>query len=70
MVSKLDRLSRSVLDFAAAMERSRKEGGALVVLDSGVDTSTPQGKLLHNVMACFAEFERELIGAERVKTSP
>jgi len=62
MVSKLDRLSRSLLDFAMLMERSRGEGWALVTLDLGVDTSTPQGELMANVFATFAQFERRLIG--------
>ena len=62
VVSKLDRLSRSLLDFAALMERSRKKGWALVALDLGVDTTTPAGEMVANVMATFAQFERRLIG--------
>lgn len=62
IVSKLDRLSRSVLDFTALMERSRKEGWALVALDLGVDTSTPAGEMVATVMASFAQYERRLIG--------
>lgn len=62
VVAKLDRLSRSLLDFAALMERSRREGWALVALDLGVDTSTPQGELMATVLASFAQFERRLIG--------
>jgi DNA invertase Pin-like site-specific DNA recombinase len=62
MVSKLDRLSRSLVDFAHLMERSRKEGWALVALDLGVDTSTPTGEVMAGVLALFAQFERRLIG--------
>lgn len=62
MVSKLDRLSRSLLDFAVLMERSRRDGWALVTLDLGVDTASPQGELMANVFATFAQFERRLIG--------
>ena len=62
VVSKLDRLSRSLLDFAALMERSRRKGWALVALDLGVDTTTPAGEMVANVMATFAQFERRLIG--------
>lgn len=62
LVAKLDRLSRSLLDFAALTERSRRKGWALVALDLGVDTSTPQGEMLANVLATFAQFERRLIG--------
>jgi len=62
VVSKLDRLSRSLLDFAALMETARREGWALVALDLGVDTTTPSGEMVANVMATFAQFERRLIG--------
>lgn len=44
IVAKPDRLSRSLLDFAGLMERSRKEGWLLVTLDLGVDTSTRPGR--------------------------
>ena len=62
VVSKLDRLSRSLLDFASLMKRARKRGWSLVALDLGVDTSTPSGELMANVLATFAQFERRLIG--------
>lgn len=62
LVAKLDRLSRSLLDFAALMERSRRQGWALVALDLGVDTTTPSGEMMANVLAVFAQFERRLIG--------
>lgn len=62
VVMKLDRLSRSLVDFAGVMERSRRKGWALVALDLGVDTSTPSGEMMANVLATFAQFERRLIG--------
>ena len=62
VVSKLDRLSRSMLDFAALMDRAAKEHWALVALDLGVDTTTPAGEMMANVLATFAQFERRLIG--------
>ena len=61
MVSKLDRLSRSLLDFASLMERCEREGWSLVALDLGVDTTTPQGEMMAGVLAVFAQFERRLI---------
>jgi DNA invertase Pin-like site-specific DNA recombinase len=61
-VAKLDRLSRSLLDFAALMERARKRGWNLIALDLGVDTSTPSGEMMASVLATFAQFERRLIG--------
>lgn len=62
IVSKLDRLSRSVVDFAALLERARRKGWALVALDLGVDTSTPSGEMMANVVISFAQYERRLIG--------
>lgn len=62
LVSKLDRLSRSLQDFAELMERSRREGWALVALDLGVDTSTPAGEMVANVMMAVAQWERRVIG--------
>jgi DNA invertase Pin-like site-specific DNA recombinase len=62
VVAKLDRLSRSLLDFASVMAISRKEGWQVVVLDLAVDTSTPSGELMANVLASFAAYERRLIG--------
>jgi DNA invertase Pin-like site-specific DNA recombinase len=62
MVSKLDRLSRSLLDFATLMARARDRHWSLVALDLGVDTSTPAGEMMANVLAVFAQFERRLIG--------
>ena len=62
VVAKLDRLSRSLLDFAALMERARKGGWNVIALDLGVDTSTPAGEMMASVLATFAQFERRLIG--------
>lgn len=63
VVSKLDRLSRSLLDFATLMERARREKWQIVVLDLAIDTTQPSGQLMANVMAAFAEYERQLIAA-------
>jgi DNA invertase Pin-like site-specific DNA recombinase len=62
VVAKLDRLSRSLLDFAGLMDRSRRRGWSLVALDLGVDTTSPQGELMATVIASFAQYERRLIG--------
>jgi DNA invertase Pin-like site-specific DNA recombinase len=66
VTAKLDRLSRSVLDFAALMARAEREGWAIVVLDVNVDTSTPSGEMMANVVAAFAQYERRLI-SERTR---
>lgn len=62
VVAKLDRLTRSVADFAHILARASKEGWSLVALDLGVDTSTPAGEAMANVMATFSQLERRLIG--------
>ena len=62
IVSKLDRLSRSMLDFASLMQKATREHWGLVALDLGVDTSTPAGEAMAHVLATFAQFERRLIG--------
>jgi DNA invertase Pin-like site-specific DNA recombinase len=62
VVAKLDRLSRSIKDFAGLMEQAARRKWALVALDLGVDTTTPSGKLVANVMASVAQWEREVIG--------
>lgn len=59
---RVDRLSRSVSDFAALMSRSRKRGWDLVACDLGIDTSTPHGGLMAHVLASVAEYERQVIG--------
>ena len=68
VVAKLDRLSRSVLDFAGVMELAAKEQWSVVVLDLGVDTTTPNGELVANIMISMAQWERRIIG-ERTKAA-
>jgi DNA invertase Pin-like site-specific DNA recombinase len=62
VVAKLDRLSRSMLDFASVMETATKEGWSVVVLDLGVDTTTMHGELIASIMAALAQWERRMIG--------
>lgn len=62
IVAKLDRLSRSVHDFAGLMQRAQPCGWALVALDLVIDTTTAAGGLIANVMASVAEWERRVIG--------
>jgi DNA invertase Pin-like site-specific DNA recombinase len=62
VVAKLDRLSRSMLDFTAVMAQAQKQGWALVALDCAVDTTTPAGEAMAHVLATFAQFERRLTG--------
>jgi DNA invertase Pin-like site-specific DNA recombinase len=62
VVAKLDRLSRSVSDFAAILAQSQREGWALDICDLGVDTTTPSGKMVAQILMVLAEWEREMIG--------
>jgi DNA invertase Pin-like site-specific DNA recombinase len=62
VVAKLDRLSRSLGDFAHLMEQAHRRGWNLVALDLGIDLSTPAGEFLANVMASAARWERRIIG--------
>lgn len=61
VVSRLDRLSRSVGDFAALMGQADREGWALIVMDPAVDMTTPFGRAMANMAATFAQLERDLI---------
>ena len=61
VAAKLDRLSRSMIDFTALMATAQKQGWALVALDCAVDTTTPAGEAMADVLATFAQFERRLI---------
>ncbi len=62
VVAKLDRLSRSLLDFAALMADAQRDRWNLVALDLGIDLSTPAGEFMANVMASAAQWERRIIG--------
>lgn len=68
VVSNLDRLTRSLKDFAELMELARVEGWNLVALDLGVDLSTPAGEFLAHVMASVAQWERRII-SQRTKSA-
>lgn len=66
IVSKLDRLTRSVADFLTILERSRKGNWSLIIGDLAIDTSTPMGEAMATISATFAQLERRRIG-ERTK---
>jgi DNA invertase Pin-like site-specific DNA recombinase len=61
IVAKLDRLSRSVLDFVGLLGRSRDGGWSVVVLELDLDTSTAVGRFVVTTLAAVAELERGLI---------
>jgi site-specific DNA recombinase len=66
VVYKVDRLSRSLLDFARLMERFDRQQVGFVSITQHFDTSTSMGRLILNVLLSFAQFERELI-SERTR---
>ncbi len=74
IVTKLDRLARSMADLMKTVEGITKAGASLRVLAMGLDTSTATSKLILNVLGSVAEFERELMlerqraGIARAKT--
>lgn len=64
VVTKLDRLARSVQHLGQIIEQINSVAASLVILDMGgtaVDTSNPTGKLILNVMSSVAQFEREMM---------
>lgn len=63
---RVDRVSRSVVDFSTILEASNREGWALILPESDVDTASPSGRFLLSVLASAAQFERDLI-AQRTK---
>lgn len=68
VVAKMDRLARSVIHAAEISAQSRRFGWALVALDMNLDTTTPAGKAMMQMLAVFAEFERDLI-SERTRAA-
>ena len=60
VITKLDRLARSTLDLTQIAEDLKTRGIELVVIDQNIDTSTPTGKLLFNMLASIAEFENDI----------
>jgi DNA invertase Pin-like site-specific DNA recombinase len=66
VVYKVDRLSRSLLDFVKVMERLNEAGASFVSVTQNFSTADAMGRLTMNLLASFAEFEREMI-AERTR---
>jgi len=66
VVYKLDRLSRSLLDFVRLIEVFERHQVSFVSVTQRFDTSTSMGRLMLNILLSFAQFEREIIG-ERIR---
>jgi site-specific DNA recombinase len=63
---RIDRISRSMLDFLNIMKRLDQRGVALVSVTQEINTATAWGKMVLNILAGFAQFERDLI-SERTR---
>ena len=61
VVTKLDRLARSTSDLLTIAQALEKAGVGLRILNLGMDTSTPTGKLLLTTLGAIAQFEREIM---------
>lgn len=61
VVTKLDRLARSVRHLGEIVDELEGKGVGLRVLDLGLDTNTATGKLMLNVLGSVAQFEREMM---------
>lgn len=62
LATRLDRVSRSVADYAGMLDRADRRGWGLVLLSPNIDTSDPAGRFTSNILASAAQYERELIG--------
>jgi len=65
VVTKLDRLARSVADLVKITQHLKAAGADLKVLDSPIDTGSPSGELILNVLGAVAQFEREIMLARQ-----
>jgi site-specific DNA recombinase len=66
VVYKVDRLSRSLLDFARIIEVFDQNGGSFVAVTQQFNTTSSLGRLTLNILLSFAQFEREII-SERTR---
>ena len=60
VITKLDRLGRSIRDLLNIINQLEKNNVSFQVLDQQIDTSTPSGKLLLHMLGAIAEFENDL----------
>lgn len=60
VVSRLDRMARSILDLSKIADLLQRKGVALKVLDQAIDTGTPEGRLMFSLLGAFAQFENDI----------
>ncbi|GIH63981.1 recombinase family protein [Microbispora siamensis] len=63
VVTRLDRLGRSMVHLVNLGAELRERGIHLLVTEQGIDTRTPEGRAMYGMFSVFAEFQRELIVA-------
>ena len=61
IISKLDRIARSLIQGIQLLEALSKKGITINVLNLGIIDNSPTGKLIRNIMLCFSEFEHDMI---------
>jgi DNA invertase Pin-like site-specific DNA recombinase len=61
VVFKLDRLSRSLKDLLLTLERIELAGASFLSLTEAIDTGTPAGRMMMQIVGSFAEFERAML---------
>jgi DNA invertase Pin-like site-specific DNA recombinase len=68
VVARLDRLSRSVGNFAVILDRAKAHGWKVVCLDPMVDMTTPFGEAMAGMAAVFAQLEHRLISQRQIES--
>ena len=67
VITKLDRLARSMFDLQEITKTLERKKVDFVVLDQSIDTTTPTGRLTFHLLGAVAEFERDLIAERRTE---
>jgi site-specific DNA recombinase len=69
IVAKLDRLTRSLLDFQRLLEWCKAHGKGIISVTEGFDLSSPYGRMMANTLIMYAEFERERMSERRAEAA-
>lgn len=67
VITKLDRLARSMFDLQDITKTLERKGVDFIVLDQNIDTTTPTGRLTFHLLGAVAEFERDLISERQAE---